>query len=303
MTFAATARRSIYCGATPVFADILGPHDLSLDPEDVERGSRPRTKAVTVVHFAGYPAPVERAAGAVRRARARADRGRRARARRQRRRPDARHVRPRGRVQLLLEQGARRAARAACSPRTTTTSPALARSLRSQGMTLGLVEPLHRRDRHLRRASGWASTTASTSRAPRCCSRACGGSSATSQRRRELTRAYRAQARRRRRRSVVPYTDDGRRALDVLRHAGGGRRRGAPRRRAAPHARAPRRADVAASIPPCTSSRPTASASARRALPRTEHIARARDHDPAVPGDGRGRRRTASSTRSPRRCA
>src|SRR3954454_23727959 len=60
MTFAATAAAAIYCGATPVFAYILGPHDLSLDPDDVERRITPRTKAVTVVHFAGYPAPVER---------------------------------------------------------------------------------------------------------------------------------------------------------------------------------------------------------------------------------------------------
>jgi dTDP-4-amino-4,6-dideoxygalactose transaminase len=59
MTFAATAAAAIYCGATPVFADILGPHDLSLDPEDVEAKLTKRTKAICVVHFAGYPAPVK----------------------------------------------------------------------------------------------------------------------------------------------------------------------------------------------------------------------------------------------------
>jgi dTDP-4-amino-4,6-dideoxygalactose transaminase len=58
MTFAATAAAAIYCGATPVFADLLGPHDLSIDPEDVERRITDRTKAVCVVHFAGYPGPV-----------------------------------------------------------------------------------------------------------------------------------------------------------------------------------------------------------------------------------------------------
>ena len=31
MTFAATASAAIYCGATPVFAEIAGPHELSLD--------------------------------------------------------------------------------------------------------------------------------------------------------------------------------------------------------------------------------------------------------------------------------
>jgi dTDP-4-amino-4,6-dideoxygalactose transaminase len=58
MTFAATAAAAIYCGATPVFADILGPHDLSLDPQDVAAKITAKTKAVCVVHFAGYPAPV-----------------------------------------------------------------------------------------------------------------------------------------------------------------------------------------------------------------------------------------------------
>ena len=58
MTFAATAAAAIYCGATPVFADIAGPHDLSLDANDVATKIGPRTKAVCVVHFAGYPAAV-----------------------------------------------------------------------------------------------------------------------------------------------------------------------------------------------------------------------------------------------------
>jgi dTDP-4-amino-4,6-dideoxygalactose transaminase len=60
MTFAATAAAVIYCGGTPVFADIVGPHDFGLDPEDVERRITARTKAVCAVHFAGYPAAVDR---------------------------------------------------------------------------------------------------------------------------------------------------------------------------------------------------------------------------------------------------
>ena len=60
MTFAATAAAVIYCGGTPVFADIAGPHDFGLDPDDVERRITPRTKAVCAVHFAGYPAAVDR---------------------------------------------------------------------------------------------------------------------------------------------------------------------------------------------------------------------------------------------------
>lgn len=59
LTFAATAAAVVYCGATPVFADVVGPHRLDLDPASVERMITPRTKAVCVVHFAGYPARVQ----------------------------------------------------------------------------------------------------------------------------------------------------------------------------------------------------------------------------------------------------
>lgn len=61
-TFAATASAVLYCGAKPVFADIIGPHDLSIDPVEVERLISPRTKAVAAVHFAGYAAPVDQLA-------------------------------------------------------------------------------------------------------------------------------------------------------------------------------------------------------------------------------------------------
>jgi dTDP-4-amino-4,6-dideoxygalactose transaminase len=61
-TFTATASAVMYCGGTPVFADIIGPHDLSIDPVEVERAITPRTKAVAAVHFAGYAAPVDRLA-------------------------------------------------------------------------------------------------------------------------------------------------------------------------------------------------------------------------------------------------
>jgi dTDP-4-amino-4,6-dideoxygalactose transaminase len=58
-TFAATANAVIYCGGTPVFADVVGPHDLSVDPAHVETLITPRTKAVAAVHFGGYAAPVD----------------------------------------------------------------------------------------------------------------------------------------------------------------------------------------------------------------------------------------------------
>jgi dTDP-4-amino-4,6-dideoxygalactose transaminase len=59
-TFAATANAVIYCGATPVFAEICSRERPCLDPEDVERRITPRTKAVCVVHFAGYAAAADR---------------------------------------------------------------------------------------------------------------------------------------------------------------------------------------------------------------------------------------------------
>ncbi|GAA4915465.1 dTDP-4-amino-4,6-dideoxygalactose transaminase [Actinomycetospora succinea] len=59
VTFAATANAALYCGATPVFADIRGPHDPGIDPVQVASLIGPRTRAVCAVHFAGYPAAVD----------------------------------------------------------------------------------------------------------------------------------------------------------------------------------------------------------------------------------------------------
>jgi dTDP-4-amino-4,6-dideoxygalactose transaminase len=66
-TFAATASSVVACGGTPVFADIAGLDDPSLDPADVEAKITPRTKAVCVVHFAGYAARVDELAELCRR--------------------------------------------------------------------------------------------------------------------------------------------------------------------------------------------------------------------------------------------
>ena len=62
ITFVATANAVRYCGGRPVLADVVGQHDLGIDPEHVERLVTPRTKAVAVVHYAGYAADVERLA-------------------------------------------------------------------------------------------------------------------------------------------------------------------------------------------------------------------------------------------------
>jgi dTDP-4-amino-4,6-dideoxygalactose transaminase len=59
ITFVATANAVLYCGGTPVFAEIRGQHDPGIDPAHVASLIGPRTKAVAAVHFAGYPAAVD----------------------------------------------------------------------------------------------------------------------------------------------------------------------------------------------------------------------------------------------------
>ncbi len=56
LTFVATANAVRYTGATPVFADIAGLDDFSLSAEDAARRITPRTRAIVVVHYAGYAA-------------------------------------------------------------------------------------------------------------------------------------------------------------------------------------------------------------------------------------------------------
>lgn len=60
ITFIATANTVRAAGATPVFADITSLGDPCVDPDDVERRITPRTKAICVVHFAGFPCDMGR---------------------------------------------------------------------------------------------------------------------------------------------------------------------------------------------------------------------------------------------------
>lgn len=59
MTFSATANVVEHVGARPVFADV-DERTLNLDPEAVEAAIGPRTRAISVVHYAGHPAPMRR---------------------------------------------------------------------------------------------------------------------------------------------------------------------------------------------------------------------------------------------------
>ena len=55
LNFVAAANTIAHTGATPVFCDIKGVHDLNLDPADVEAALSPRTKAIVVLHYGGFP--------------------------------------------------------------------------------------------------------------------------------------------------------------------------------------------------------------------------------------------------------
>ncbi|MNK65810.1 UDP-4-amino-4-deoxy-L-arabinose--oxoglutarate aminotransferase [compost metagenome] len=55
LTFVATANAIRYVGAQPVFADICSEDEWNLDPRDVEAKITPRTKAILVMHYGGYP--------------------------------------------------------------------------------------------------------------------------------------------------------------------------------------------------------------------------------------------------------
>ena len=58
LTFVATANAVLYANAEVRFADITGPGDLNISPEDIERQITPRTRAIIVVHYGGYPCPM-----------------------------------------------------------------------------------------------------------------------------------------------------------------------------------------------------------------------------------------------------
>ena len=54
MTFVASSNAILYCGGTPVFADVI-PGSLLIDPMEVKKKITSRTKAVIAVDYAGQP--------------------------------------------------------------------------------------------------------------------------------------------------------------------------------------------------------------------------------------------------------
>ncbi len=59
LTFAASANCIRYVGATPVFCDVAGLDDMTIDPKEIERKITLNTKGIVVVHIAGYPADMD----------------------------------------------------------------------------------------------------------------------------------------------------------------------------------------------------------------------------------------------------
>ena len=59
LTFIADANVIRMVGASPVIADCSSFDDWNIDPKDLERKITPRTKAVMMVHYAGYPCNME----------------------------------------------------------------------------------------------------------------------------------------------------------------------------------------------------------------------------------------------------
>lgn len=60
LTFVATANAVLYTGAIPIFADIIGLDDLTISPADIEAKITPRTKAICVMHYGGYPCAMDK---------------------------------------------------------------------------------------------------------------------------------------------------------------------------------------------------------------------------------------------------
>ncbi len=62
LTFVAGANSIRYTGAMPVFADIESQDNLCISPRDIERKVTPKTKAIQVMHYAGYPCDMDQIA-------------------------------------------------------------------------------------------------------------------------------------------------------------------------------------------------------------------------------------------------
>lgn len=54
LTFVATANSIKYTGATPIFADVISEENLTIDPNHIRKLITNKTKAIVVMHYAGF---------------------------------------------------------------------------------------------------------------------------------------------------------------------------------------------------------------------------------------------------------
>jgi dTDP-4-amino-4,6-dideoxygalactose transaminase len=59
LNFVAAASVVRHLGATPVFCDVAGEHDLNLDPVDLDAATGAHTKAIVVLHYGGVPCDMD----------------------------------------------------------------------------------------------------------------------------------------------------------------------------------------------------------------------------------------------------
>lgn len=59
LTFVATANAIMYTGAKPVFCDVVSLDNLTVDCQKIREAISPKTKAVMVMHFAGFPCDMD----------------------------------------------------------------------------------------------------------------------------------------------------------------------------------------------------------------------------------------------------
>jgi len=59
LTFVATANSVLYCGAKPVFADVTSLNNFNISPDDILEKITTKTKAITIVHYGGYPCDMD----------------------------------------------------------------------------------------------------------------------------------------------------------------------------------------------------------------------------------------------------
>jgi dTDP-4-amino-4,6-dideoxygalactose transaminase len=60
LTFVATVNAIRYVGAIPVFCDISSKNDLTISPEEIEQKITKKTRAILIMHYAGFPCDMKR---------------------------------------------------------------------------------------------------------------------------------------------------------------------------------------------------------------------------------------------------